>query len=156
MNGFLKKYIFNIILLILSIILYCIPFIIAPVCTISNNGMYMSCYHSGILVRNIATVLIILNIISIFIKNKFKFIFNFIVIVLSLLVHLIPHKILKIKFGYNIMKNTPRFYGFCSKDVMHCVHNKTFFWTSVIVGFIIVITILSIVYSMLKKEEING
>lgn len=150
-----KNNIFTIILLVLSILLAFIPFFIVPVCATMHNGMYMSCYHSGILVRNIAISLFLINLISFFVKNKLKILLNTAVIILCSLVHLIPHRILKVQFGYNAMKNTPRFYGFCSMDSMHCVHNKTFIWTSIIVGIMIVFAIFSIIFIVLKKEEIN-
>lgn len=152
-NNFLKNNFFNIILLILSTILALIPFVIAPVCPAMPNGNYMNCHYTGKLVMFLGISLVIISIILFFVKNKkIKVSMYSLIILVSCLVHLIPHRILKIQFGYNQMKNMPRYFGYCSKDSMQCIIHKTFVISSILAFIILFISLICIIFNFLKKR----
>lgn len=155
-KDFFKNNILNGLLLILSSILSLVPFVLAPVCPAMPNGNFMNCHYTGQLVMFLGIGLILLSIFIFFIKNKkFKIVIYSLIILFSSMVHLIPHRILKIQFGYNHMKNMPRFFGYCSKDTMQCVVHKTFIISSTLVFIILFISIICIIFNFIKKEGYN-
>lgn len=153
---FLKNNILNIVLLVLSIILSLIPFVIAPVCPAMPNGKYMNCHYTGKLVMFLGISIVLISIILLFVKNKkINILFYSLIAIISSAIHLIPHRIVKIQFGYNHMKNMPRFFGYCSKESMDCVVHKTFIFSSIFAFVILFICIICIIFNFIKKEEKN-
>ncbi|AGT43430.1 DUF4418 family protein [Treponema pedis] len=136
----------------LGIVLSLIPFVFAPVCPMTKNGMYMTCRYSGLLVMYIGTAIAVTGIIEIFIKNKIILIvLNLITASSSLAVHLIPHKVVKISFGIN-KDGFPRFFGICGSPSMECVKHNTFIITSIIALIILLLSAGNIVYLLIKKN----
>lgn len=150
---FFKKNFFNLLILILGIVLACTPTIFAPVCPVMQDGFKMSCYYSKFFVLYLGILISILSFILIFVDKKIiKIILNLINIVAALLVHLVPQQIVKISVGLNKM-GKPRFMGYCMKSTMNCVKNHTFLKTSILGIVIAVLSIVYIVYLLIKKED---
>lgn len=149
-----KEKIINIIVLIFGIILSLIPFVIAPVCPPMKNGMRMSCYYSGTLVMYLGISIILISLLTIVTKSKKILILsNILNIIVAGMIHLIPHGIIKIQYGYNHMNNMPKFFSYCSKDNMSCVMHNTFVISSIFAGIIILLSIISIIYFIISKKE---
>lgn len=150
---FLKKNFFNLLILILGIILSCTPTIFAPVCPVMQDGFKMSCYYSKFFVLYLGILISVLSFILLFVNKKIiKIVLNLITIVAALLVHLVPQQIVKISVGLNKM-GKPRFMGYCMKSTMNCVKNHTFLKTSILGILIVVLSIIYIVYLLIKKED---
>ncbi|MGP1437805.1 MAG: DUF4418 family protein [Treponema sp.] len=144
--------ILNIIIAIFSIVLSLTPFIIAPVCPVMNNGMHMACHYSGILVVCIGIAIAIIAIILLFIKHKYVSVGLYACITcISLAVHLITHRIIKIPFGVN-KEGMKRFFGYCGKDTMACIQHHTFTITSALLIIIAVLSLVSALYLLIKNS----
>lgn len=149
-----KERIINIIILILGVTLSLIPFVIAPVCPPMKNGMRMSCYYSGTLVMYLGISIILISILTIAIKSKkICILLNIVNIIIASIVHLVPHGIIKIQYGYNPLNNMPKFFAYCSKDNMSCVMHNTFVISSIFAGIIILLSVISIIYLVISKKE---
>lgn len=149
----LKNKSVNIIVLLLGVILALTPFVIAPVCPPMANGMRMSCYYSGLLATGVGIGIIVTSLISIFVNNKIiNVILSIINIIAGICVHLIPNKIIKISIGMGKDGN-PRFMGYCMKDSMECIKHNTFTIVSVLGISIAIISLIYVVYVLIKKEK---
>lgn len=149
----LKNKSVNVIVLLLGVILALTPFVIAPVCPPMANGMRMSCYYSGLLATGVGIGIIVTSLISIFVNNKIiNVILSIINIIAGICVHLIPNKIIKISIGMGKDGN-PRFMGYCMKDSMECIKHNTFTIVSVLGISIAIISLIYVVYVLIKKEK---
>lgn len=146
-------HILNLIIIVLSIVLSLIPFIIAPVCPVMNNGMYMACHYSGILVVCVGIGITIISSILLFIKNKKISIGLYAVtIFVSITTHLITHRIIKIPFGVN-KDGMKRFFGYCGKETMACIQHHTFTITSILLIVIALLSLVSALYLLIKNGK---
>lgn len=149
----LKKKCVNIVILLLGSILALTPFMIAPVCPAMANGMRMSCYYSGLFATYVGIGIVITSFISIFINKKIiNVIFAIVNIIAGISVHLVPNKIIKISIGTG-KDGIPRFMGYCMKDTMKCISNHTFTIVSILGIAISIISIVYLIYILIKREN---
>lgn len=149
----MKKNLFEILALLLSVILFLIPKYFAPICSMPKvDGMPMSCFYSGNLVMKFAVFLFIISLAMLLsarysFSKYVKIIGSLANIVIAALVYMVPHKIIHIK------NEIGEPYGFCKMNSMECRAHHTFEIAAIIAGIIALIMIIDLVFIFLKKER---
>ncbi len=151
----LKNKIIKIIQLIISIVITLTPFVIFPVCAgVLPNGTHMKCYHSGMFVTALGAFVTILLIINLFTKKKvYSYILNFIVIIATSLMYMVPHQVIKLgdkmKLGWEV--------GFCrmamkNGKVMTCF-TQTKPALNILIPTMILVSIIAIILVFLGDDN---
>ena len=115
------------------------------------NKIFKEDFHENFTYVGIGIV--ITSFISIFINKKIiNVIFAIVNIIAGISVHLVPNKIIKISIGTG-QDGIPRFMGYCMKDTMKCISNHTFTIVSILGISISIISIVYLIYILIKREN---
>ncbi len=144
-----KKNIFNIINIVLSLVLLLTPNVLFPICSgLNPMGKPMKCYYSGKAILIIAIVMLIVSVLAVLINKKvFNYLAYIVVTVGASLSYMIPKRIIEI--GHKELNGWEC--GLCSKPDMSCLSTTLPAITVILVIFIL-INLVALSFNFLGKE----
>lgn len=145
----IRKNIFNIINIVLSLVLLLTPKVLFPVCSgLNPMGKPMKCYYSAKAILIISIIMIIISVVALLLNKKaFNYIAYILIIVGASLSYMIPKRIIEI--GHKEIDGWEC--GLCSMPNMSCLHTTLPALTVILIIFILV-NIAGLTFNFLGKE----
>ncbi len=149
----MKKRFFEIIGMLLAVVLYLVPYQIAPICSkLKPDGNPMGCYFSASFTMRLAVFIFAINLVM-FLVAKYSFgkyiriLGSIVSIVIAALVYMVPHRIVSINNALGVP------YRFCGKPKMECVLNNTFGVAGMVAGIIVIVMVINLLYLFIKRDN---